>query len=165
MLLGVNEHTSDKEIQARLQAANEMLAAMPQLGGYVKAYYVAHDEYAFAMMMARQKLEDLKKSYDAEVPRLAAGLRERSGALRRISASLKDVANEIMESPFIYFEPGEVAWSDFDHLAERFGDLGARLGTFAGLVEQRKTDYPGELTRIDGEGNTFQRNLLDLISP
>ena len=163
VLLGVNEHTPDKEIQRRLQAADQMLAAMPDLSTYVKAYYVARDEYGFNLVSSSNKLDDLNKKYEAEVPRLAAGLRERAALLGRIAASLKEVADQIMDSPFIYFAPGETAWFDFDHLAGRFSELGSRMSIYADLVDQRKADYPGELKRIDAENTKLGRNLMDMI--
>ena len=163
VLLGVNDKTSAEEVKARLQVADEALAKMPGLKTYVEAYYKARFEYGAALGVSHNRVTDLQEAYTKQVPQLAAGLRIRADALHRISANLKGVADWIMESPFIVFPAGEMAWFDFNELSDRFGALAGRLTEFANRVDKLQTDYPAELKRLDAAGKALDRSLVSLL--
>jgi hypothetical protein len=162
-IIGVTDKTPPEEIKARLKAADKAIAQAPGLKPSVDAYHAAYDAYAFAIAMANNTLMGLEESYTKEVSELAASLRVRAAALNRISANLKEVADWIMDSPFIYFPMGEMAWLDFDTLASRFGSFGGRLDGFANAVDARKTAYPAEMQRLEAAANAMVKSLWSLM--
>jgi hypothetical protein len=162
-IIGVTDKTAEAEIKARLKAADKAIAQAPGLKPYVDAYYSAYDAYGLALAMANNRLTDLEESYTKEVSQLAASLRVRAAALDRVSTNLKGVADWIMDSPFIFFAPGEEAWFTFDTLASRFGAFGSRLDGFANAVDARKTDYPAEMKRIEAAAKAMDQSLSSLL--
>ena len=162
-IIGVNDKTPPDQIKARLKAADKAIAQQPGLKPYVDAYYAAYDAYGFALGIANNTLTDLEESYTKEVSQLAASLRVRAAALDRVSTNLKGVADWIMDSPFIFFAPGEEAWFTFDTLASRFGAFGSRLDGFANSVDARKTDYPAEMKRLEAAGKAMVQSLSSLL--
>ena len=153
----------DIDIKASLREADKLLARLPGLREYVKAYYEARDRYAFALVWLKGHLRDLNDKF-ASLPSDFADEKSRLGHdLAKGQSILEGLANQILDSPFILFEAGEAAWYDFTLLAEGFGSLSKELYDFAYLAGSRKREYTQEINRLETEHHQFDRTLFQLI--
>src|SRR5690606_16293924 len=80
-MLGLNENTTQAEIDQRIAFINAALARQPTIGTYVKEFETAKTEYAFALAVVAMKIDTLREQL-ANLPRgFADDIRRRGDAL------------------------------------------------------------------------------------
>jgi hypothetical protein len=120
-------------------------AQLPALG----QWRVAKLRYAWALVAVRNRLGDVRAELATQRKDLAQDLTRRGHALGIVSKTCRDVSQELLY--FAVFPSVEVAWYDFEHLADGFGRLADHFALFANVVEGRESLYARDAEWIERE--------------
>ncbi len=163
--LSIKDNTPADVVQARFEEADKVLARMPGISEYVKAFNQARKDYAVDVILLTIEIQNLNDEISGQSDNFSRELRRRGEALARAQASLDDVANRLLNSPFILFAPGEELWLELNTLSEGFANLSSQLYAFADEVDSRKQEYKQELKRLETWSNQIARPVYQLIRP
>ena len=165
VMLGVTDSTPQKEIDQRIRVINEYLARQPGIGGYVKQYNEAKQNYAFGLMIVRTQMDNLSQQLGELPAGFADDIRRRGDALYRAARILDDHAKQFI---LLSALPGaDMAVYMFQTLSDGFSHLGEMLRLFAYRAGARQGEYRQEIQRLENRADQLARvrGAFDEINP